>query len=185
MNEFDPETEQRNVLRHLSEHDSLTRADLHIELAADGDSWFTGAKDREPLETRFVHRLVLYLRNRRGYVTNDEQHWLLTPEDSERVDTHESRMLAFDPERERRNVLRSIDTQSEPLLGDIHRGLVDMDRSVFRRMPPQGWNEERHMMIPLRGSLDERGLITNDRGSNYQSWALTEAGRERLEERTG
>jgi hypothetical protein len=131
-----------------------------------------------------VERLLLYLRNCRGYVSNDGQEWSITPEWASGNKTLNNDIPAFEAERERMNVLRSVDVQSDPLLGDIHGRLVEMSGSVFHSNPETGWNEERYVLIALRDSLHEEDLVTNDQGGHYQSWGLTEAGMERLSGRS-
>lgn len=88
-------------------------------------------------------------------------------------------MNVIDPDEEQSNILEVLATNPELQLLEIHRELVEMDESAFAHCPERGntWNDERHILRALKDILErKKSAITNERGSNYQRWSLTEQG---------
>ena len=182
MVQFDPGDEKRNILQILSCGQSKTIHEIYRELVEADVSAFSDYSKERTEERRLIQRLLHFLRNRTGAVTNDGQKWALSSHGNEIDEAVAGDMPPLDTRRERENILRVIQTSSQPVLADIHSGLVNMDASDFHSIPTQGWNEERHILVALRDTLRENeGLITNGKGGHYQSWSLTEEGEQRVD----
>ena len=182
MVQFDPGDEERNIIQILSDGESKTIDEIYRELVEADVSAFSDYSEERTEERRLIHRLLHFLRNRRGAVTNDDQKWALSGHAEEIDEPVAGDMSPLDTRRERENILRVIQTSSQPVLADIHSGLVNMDASDFHSLPAHGWNEERHILVALRDTLRENdGLITNGKGGHYQSWSLTEEGEQRVD----
>ena len=182
MVQFDPRDEERNILQLLSGGESKTIHEIYRELVEADVSAFSDHSEVRTEERRLIRRLLHFLRNRTGAVTNDDQKWALSSHGDEIDEPVAGDMSPLDTRRERHNILRVIHTSSQPTLADIHSGLVNMDASDFHSLPAHGWNEERHILVALRDTLRENeGLVTNGRGGHYQSWSLTEEGEQRID----
>jgi hypothetical protein len=182
MVQFDPGDEERNILQILSAGESKTIHKIYRELVEADVSAFSDYSEERTEERRLIQRLLHILRNRTGAITNDGQKWALSRHGDEIDEQLAGDMSPLDTRRERENILRVIQTSSQPVLADIHRGLVTMDASDFQSLPEHGWNEERHILVALRDTLRENeGLVTNGRGGNFRTWSLTEEGEQRVD----
>ena len=181
MEGFDPTTEQENILKILSKEGELTIDELYRELVDDDTSSFSYYSNKNSEERRLITRLLYFLRNNKSIVTNEGQTWALSTVSDEFGELLSRGMPSFDTRAEHNNILYVIRSTSQPTLSEIHSGLVEMDQSVFKSLPQHGWNEERHILIALRDTLRENeGLITNKRGGHYQTWALTQEGKQKV-----
>lgn len=182
MEQFNSRKEQRNILQKLSNHGEMTVDEIYRELVEEDASSFSYYSDENTEERRLITRLLYFLRNRNDAVRNDGKKWSLSPTGDEFHEFLNEGMPPFDTDKEHENILRAIESDSQPKLGEIHERLVDRNQSVFRSLPTYGWNEERHILIALRDTLREnKGLITNRIGSSDQTWSLTEQGKQELE----